>query len=233
MIPLKDDIPSQHFPYVTISLIAINSLIFFFHISLGRNAQNFIAAFGATPFEITHQVDIFPPVYFPVFFTLLTSMFLHAGFLHIGGNMLYLWIFGDNVEDAMGSFRFLIFYLLCGVIAALSHIALDPNSLVPMVGASGAISGVLGAYLLLYPRSKVLTLITFFYFIRIIKLPALFVLSFWIIFQLLSGTLSLGVKASYGGVAWFAHIGGFFAGVILVSTFKKKRIHLGLFHLRK
>jgi membrane associated rhomboid family serine protease len=200
---------------------------------LGRNAQNFVTAFGATPFEITNQIDIPPLVHFPVFFTLFTSMFLHGGFFHIGGNMLYLWIFGDNVEDAMGSFRFLIFYLLCGVIAAITHIALEPNSLIPMIGASGAISGVLGAYLLLYPRAKVLTLITFFYFIRIIKLPALFVLSFWIVLQLLSGTLSLSVRASHAGVAWFAHIGGFFAGVILVSAFKKKRIHLGIFHMRK
>ena len=147
--------------------------------------------------------------------------------------MLYLWVFGDNVEDAMGSFRFLIFYLLCGVIASLTHISTETNSLLPMIGASGAISGVLGAYLLLYPRAKVVTLIIFFYFIRIIKLPALVVLSFWIVFQLLSGTLSLSVEASYGGVAWFAHIGGFFAGVFLIPIFKKKKIRLGLFHLRK
>jgi membrane associated rhomboid family serine protease len=200
---------------------------------LGRNSQNFVTAYGAIPFEITNQTDIHPIVHFPVFFTLFTSMFLHGGFLHIGGNLLYLWVFGDNVEDAMGSFRFLIFYLLCGVIASLTHISMEPNSLIPMIGASGAISGVLGAYLLLYPRAKVITLIIFFYFIRIIKLPALFVLSFWIVFQLLSGTLSLSDKAGYGGVAWFAHIGGFLAGVILVSAFKKKSIHLGLFRLRK
>jgi len=174
-----------------------------------------------------------PKIYFPVPLTLFTSMFLHGGILHIGGNMLYLWIFGDNVEDAMGGVRFLIFYLLCGVIAAMTHIALDPNSLTPMIGASGAISGVLGAYLLLYPRAKVLTLITFFYFIRIIKLPALFILSFWIVIQLLSGTLSMSVNTNHGGVAWFAHIGGFFAGVFLVYIFKKKRIRLGLFYLRK
>lgn len=146
--------------------------------------------------------------------------------------MLYLWVFGDNVEDAMGSFRFLIFYLLCGVIASLAHISSEPNSLIPMVGASGAISGILGAYLLLYPKAKVLTLIIFFYFIRIIKLPALFVLSFWIVFQLISGTLSLSNKPGHGGVAWFAHIGGFFAGMILISAFKKKRIQLGLFRLK-
>lgn len=232
MLPLKDDIPSQGFPYVTFGLIIINSLVFIFQISLGRDVRGFVAAFGATPFEISHHVDIPPLIYFPVSLTLLTSMFLHGGLLHIGGNMLYLWIFGDNVEDAMGSLRFLIFYLLCGLIAGISHIATDPNSMTPMIGASGAISGVLGAYLLLYPRARVLTLIVFFYFIRIIKLPAIVLLSFWIVFQILSGTLSLSSRAGQGGVAWFAHIGGFFVGAFLVAIFKKKRVRLGLFHRR-
>ena len=232
MLPLKDDIPSRNFPYVTVGLIVINSLVFFFQISLGKDVRGFVAAFGATPFEISHHMDIPPLVFFPVSLTLLTSMFLHGGFLHVGGNMLYLWIFGDNVEDAMGSLRFLIFYLLCGLIAAISHIVTDPNSMTPMIGASGAISGVLGAYLLLYPRARVLTLIVFFYFIRIVKLPAIFLLSFWIVFQILSGTLSLGSRSAQGGVAWFAHIGGFFVGVILVTIFKKKRVRLGLFHRR-
>ena len=232
MIPLKDDIPSEGYPYVTVGLIVVNSLVILFQISLGKNLQSFHAAFGATPFEMTHFKDIPPLIHFPVFLTIFTSMFLHGGFLHVGGNMLYLWIFGDNVEDAMGKMRFLIFYLLCGVLAALTHITIHPNSRTPMIGASGAISGVLGAYLLLYPRAKVLTLIMFFYFIRIIKLPALFVLSFWIILQLLSGSLSLTSEAARGGVAWFAHIGGFFAGFLLVFLFKKKRMRIGLFHLR-
>lgn len=232
MIPLKDDIPSSGFPFITVGLILINSLVFLFQISLGKNVQSFVAAFGAVPFEITHFVDIPPLVSFPTFLTIFSSMFIHGGILHFGGNMLYLWIFGDNVEDAMGSFQFLIFYVLCGIIASLAHIAVDPNSVTPMIGASGAISGVLGAYLLLYPRAKVLTLIMVFYFIRIVKLPALILLSFWIMFQFLSGALSLTVKAGHAGVAWFAHIGGFFAGMFFVSIFKKKRVRLGLFHWR-
>lgn len=232
MIPLKDDIPSSGFPYVTIAIIAINFFVFLFQLSLGKNVQGFVAAFGAIPYEISHQIDIPPFVFFPVSLTIITSMFLHGGPLHIIGNMLYLWIFGDNVEDAMGSFRFFIFYCLCGILATMSHIATDPNALIPMIGASGAISGVLGAYLLLYPRAKVLTLITFFYFIRIVKLPAVILLSLWIAFQFLSGTLSLTAKGAHGGVAWFAHIGGFFAGLLLVSFFKKKSVQLG-FSFRK
>ncbi|MGA1795060.1 MAG: rhomboid family intramembrane serine protease [bacterium] len=228
MLPLKDDIPSQGFPYVTVGLILVNSLIFILQVSMGSNARTFVTAFGATPFELTRHVDIPPRIPIPVSLTLVTSMFLHGGFFHIGGNMLYLWIFGDNVEDAMGSVRFMIFYLLCGVIASLTHVAIQPQATTPMVGASGAISGVLGAYLLLYPHARVITLIMFFYFIRIVKLSALFVLGFWIVLQLLSGTMSLGREMGRGGVAWFAHIGGFFAGMLLVAIFKKKRVRFGI-----
>lgn len=228
MIPLKDDIPSSGFPYITIGLIALNIFIFIFQLSLGKNAQGFVSALGATPFEITHHIDIPPLVFFPVFFTIFTSMFLHGSILHVSGNMLYLWIFGDNVEDAMGSLRFLVFYILCGVIAAITHIAIHPDSTSPMIGASGAISGVLGAYLLLYPYANVLTLIIIFYFIKIVKLPALILISLWIAFQFLTGALSLAEKgAGHSGVAWFAHIGGFFAGLILINFFKKKRVRLG------
>ncbi len=226
MIPLKDDIPSSGFPVVTLTIIAINIFIFVVQLSLGRNAPGFIAAFGATPYEISHFIDLPPYAPFPIVLTLLTSMFMHGGILHILGNMLYLWIFGDNVEDAMGSIKFLIFYLLCGIIAASTHIAIEPKSMVPMIGASGAISGVLGAYLLLYPRANIYTLITFLYFIKIVKLPSVIVLTIWIFFQLLSGSASIGTKAGHGGVAWFAHIGGFFAGLLLVNLFKKKKVRL-------
>jgi len=233
LLPLKDDIPSEGFPYVTAGLILLNALIFILPVSMGKNAQTFVTAFGATPYELTRHVDIPPLIQMPVFLTLFTSMFLHGGILHIGGNMLYLWIFGDNVEDAMGSVRFMIFYILCGVIAALAHIAIYPESTTPMVGASGAISGVLGAYLLLYPHARVLTLIVLFYFIRIVKLPALIILGFWIILQLLSGTMSLGSQMGQGGVAWFAHVGGFFAGIALVAIFKKKRVRFGILDRRR
>jgi membrane associated rhomboid family serine protease len=149
-------------------------------------------------------------------------MFVQGGFMHLLGNMLYLWIFGDNIESAMGSFRFTLFYLLCGVGAAIGQVLVDARSLVPMVGASGAISGVLGAYLLLYPRAEVETLLLLGYFVRLVRLPALVVLGFWIVLQLLSGVLSLGAAAT-GGVAFFAHIGGFAVGVVLVSVFRRRR----------
>ena len=158
----------------------------------------------------------------PNIFTLFTSMFLHGGFLHIFGNMLYLWIFGDNVEAIMGSVRFLLFYLLCGLIAALSYIIIDPNSTVPMIGASGAISGVLGAYFLRFPRARVHVLFIFFFIFRVIRVSALFVLGFWFLFQLLNGLGQMKLHSTGGGVAWFAHIGGFIAGMILVYFFEKK-----------
>jgi len=221
MIPLKDDLPGRIFPLITVSLIVLNSLVFFYQMSLGRDEEVFVFKYGAIPWEITHHVDRNPTVPFPVQGTLLTSMFLHGGLFHLIGNMLYLWIFGNNIEDAMGHLRFLIFYFVCGVIAAISHILTSPNSQIPMIGASGAISGVLGAYIWLHPQARILTLLIFGFFIRIVKIPALGVLGFWIILQLINGTLSLGLKEG-GGVAWFAHIGGFIAGLFLIHFFKKE-----------
>jgi membrane associated rhomboid family serine protease len=158
----------------------------------------------------------------PASMTLLTSMFLHGGFMHLIGNMLYLWIFGNNIEDIMGHVRFIFFYVLCGIIAALSHAAIDPDSTVPMIGASGAISGVLGAYLLIYPRAHVLVLIPLGFFTRLIYVPAGFVLGLWFILQILSGGMSLGQEG--GGVAFFAHVGGFVAGMALIPFFKHKHV---------
>jgi membrane associated rhomboid family serine protease len=159
--------------------------------------------------------------------TMFTSMFLHGGLFHIGGNMLYLWIFGDNVEDTLGHGRFLIFYLLSGVAAALCQAMLNPGSRVPMVGASGAISGVLGAYLVLFPYATVLTLVTFGFFIRFLHVPALIVLGFWIVVQLLNGYFTFSAQAlgrgESGGVAWFAHIGGFVGGMVLLFLFRPRR----------
>ncbi|HBA27068.1 MAG TPA: rhomboid family intramembrane serine protease, partial [Nitrospinae bacterium] len=171
------------------------------------------------PYEITHSVDIGPPVQMPVFFTVYSSMFMHGSFMHIIGNMLYLWIFGNNIEDSMGHIRFIFFYLICGTVASLTHIFLAPNSKIPMVGASGAVSGILGAYLLLFPHARILTLVTFGFFVRMIKIPAMVVLGFWIVLQFLNSTVASGSEG--GGVAWFAHIGGFFAGLILINFFKK------------
>ncbi|HDM90769.1 MAG: rhomboid family intramembrane serine protease [Thermoplasmata archaeon] len=224
MLPLKDDLPSRGNPYVNYALIAINVLVFLYELSLGKYLNAFILRYGVIPYEYTHFVDIYPPSAIPI--NLITSMFLHGGLMHIGGNMLYLWIFGDNVEDAMGHTRYLLFYLICGIAASFTHIIFSAGSKVPSIGASGAISGVLAAYLILYPKAGVLVLIpdpfTFGLFYRLAKIPALVVLSFWIVFQFSYGLLSLPASyGSKGGVAWFAHIGGFVTGLLLVKSFAK------------
>lgn len=221
MIPLRDTIPSQTFPIVTISLIVVNVLIFFLELALGQQLESFIYIFGVIPARLTSvfsgegttSLAIVP---------LFTSMFLHAGWFHLIGNMLFLWIFGDNVEDAFGHFRYLIFYILCGLGATAVHIFSVPQSVVPVVGASGAIAGVLGAYLFLFPRARVLTLIPIFFFFHVIELPALVFLGIWFVMQFFSGLLSIGVPSG-GGVAWWAHVGGFASGVILLYPFKRRR----------
>jgi membrane associated rhomboid family serine protease len=184
--------------------------------------ERFIAGYAIIPYELTQGEDLNPPSLQPAFLTLITAMFLHGGFMHIFGNMLYLWIFGNNIEDNMGSFRFLIFYVACGIAAGLAQVAIAPVSRIPNIGASGAIAGVLGAYLIMFPGAQVETLVFLGYFIRVIRLPALFVLSFWIVIQLFQGALSFGATQS-GGVAWFAHIGGFIAGLILVHGFRRRQ----------
>lgn len=181
----------------------------------------FIIQYGLIPAEFLSGTDFPPTIPLPIWVTLFTSMFLHGGLLHVLGNMLYLWIFGDNVEDAMGHARFFIFYLACGVAAAFAQMAVAPHSPVPQIGASGAIAGVLAAYFMLFPYARVLTLIPIFFFIRLIAIPAVFFLGFWFIFQVISGAGALG---SEGGVAWFAHIGGFIAGGILVFLFRRRGV---------
>ncbi len=218
MIPIKDDIPSFRRPLINTSLIAINILVFLFEISLGREVAGFIQFFGLVPrrFLESGLADGW---------TILSSMFLHGGWSHIIGNMLYLYIFGDNVEDAMGHLPYLLFYLLCGIGAAWAHVLTNPSSLVPTVGASGAIAGVLGAYLILYPRAGVLTLVPIGFFLQVVRIPAVLVLGFWIVIQFFSGLISLPLARSQsGGVAWFAHIGGFLAGMILLRIFARKRL---------
>jgi len=225
MIPLRDNNPFRQTPYMTIAIIAVNIGVFIIQfLAGGRGSENLIVRFGAIPFEITHFQDVsnYPVTPIPNFLTLFTAMFMHGGLLHILSNMLYLWIFGDNVEYLMGHFRFLLFYLLSGLIAALAHILVEPNSTIPMIGASGAISGVLGAYFIKFPRAKVLVVIIFF-FIQTAYIPAVFVLGFWFLMQLSSGFFSIAAR-EMGGIAWFAHIGGFIAGMILVSFFQKRRV---------
>jgi membrane associated rhomboid family serine protease len=200
MIPLRDIIPSRTTPVVTIGLIVVNALVFFYQWSLGeRDGEAFALFYGLIPAAFS-------------WITVLTSMFLHGGVLHFGGNMLYLWIFGDNVEDRMGHGRFLVFYVLCGVAAALAQTVTDPSSTIPMVGASGAIAGVMGAYFVLYPHSRILTLVPIFFFIQLIEVPAIFFLGIWLIMQLLSGFASMGAQAADAGVAFAAHVAGFAVG---------------------
>ncbi len=224
MIPLHDDNPTQITPVLTIGLIAMCALVFFYQVSLPPAAgERFVYSFGTIPAVLFGEVSLPPEVaVLPAFATIVTSMFLHGGWFHLIGNMLYLWIFGNNIEDAMGHGKFVIFYAVCGLAAALSQSLIDPSSEIPMVGASGAISGVLGAYLLLYPRAQVLVLIPFGFFTRLMYVPAGFVLLMWFVLQVLSGGMSLGQRG--GGVAFFAHIGGFVAGMALVGIFKHPQV---------
>jgi len=211
MIPLRDVIPSRTTPYVTISLIVVNVLVFLYEFSLADRVNEFIIAFGLIPAAFSWA-------------TLLTSMFLHGGFLHVAGNMLYLWIFGDNVEDRFGHGRFLVFYLLCGSVAALAQTIMSPDSVIPMVGASGAIAGVMGAYFVMYPHSRIVTLLPIFIFIQLIEVPAIFFLGIWFLMQFLSGVGSIATAASRepaGGVAFWAHVAGFAAGVGGVFVFRR------------
>jgi membrane associated rhomboid family serine protease len=228
MLPLKDDIPTHSVPVITVGLIAANVLAFVYQLSLelapdptaAKAAQAFVLEFGLIPCRLTGGCaapDAFPHPLVTVF----TSMFLHGGLFHIFGNMLYLWIFGNNVEDTLGHGRFLGFYLAAGVAAALAQTAVGPGSRIPMIGASGAVSGVLGAYLVLYPHASVLTLVTFGFFIRIVRIPAMIVLGFWIVVQLLNGLVTFGA-GDRGGVAWFAHIGGFVAGILLLWVLRPR-----------
>jgi len=222
MIPLKDDNPSSTTPFINFMLVGLCVLVFLWQFSLGPERGQFaIYAFGAIPAVLISDVPL-PPELAVVspWVTVFTSMFMHGGWLHLIGNLLYLWIFGDNVEDSMGHGRFLVFYLLCGVAAVLAQSLPDPNSQVPMVGASGAISGVLGAYLLLYPHARVLVVIPPIYTVR---LPAMLVLLLWFGMQLFSNLSSTG---SQGGVAFRAHIGGFVAGMALVALFKRRNVRL-------
>lgn len=220
MIPIKDDVPTNTFPFITISIIAVNVLVFLYQLGLGFDrAEFFIYRTAAIPYEVTRFVDVFPPSIVPPPFTVFTAMFVHAGLLHLGGNMLFLWIFGDNIEDNFGHVRFIFFYLGAGVVASMAHILLDPNSTVPMIGASGAVAGVLGAYFLLYPRAKVLTLVFLIFFISMVRVPAVFFLGVWFIIQLLSSGGGGG-----GGIAWYAHIGGFITGMAIVLIFRPKSV---------
>src|SRR3989475_3013747 len=212
MIPLRDVIPSRTTPYITVTIILLNAVAWLVEISLPQNDLNqFLYVYGVVPAQFTWT-------------TLVTSMFLHGSWMHVIGNMWYLWIFGDNVEDRLGHFPFLIFYLLSGIGAGIVHTIFNASTFIPSIGASGAIAGVLGAYMVSYPFARVLTLVPIFVFIQVIEIPALVVLGFWFIMQFFSGTAALttSTNASSGGVAWWAHVGGFVIGIILVGLFPRK-----------
>jgi len=225
MIPLHDDNPTRSFPYITISIIALCVLVYLWQAALGsRGGEAVIYSLGVIPAVLLHKVQLNPElVVVPASATIFTSMFLHGGFMHLAGNMLYLWIFGNNIEDSMGKFRFILFYFICGTAAAFGQVLQDPSSQIPMVGASGAISGVLGAYLLLYPHARVLVLIPLWFYVELIRLPAGWVLGFWFVLQLISSALS---NNAGGGVAFYAHIGGFITGMALVPVMKRGNVRL-------
>lgn len=225
MIPLRDDNPTQSRPVVTIALVAACVLVFLWQLSLGPElGQRAIYALGVIPAVLLGDVQLAPELQIvPPAATILTSMFMHGGWMHLIGNMLYLWIFGDNVEDSMGRGRFIVFYVLCGAAAAMAQALPDTSSHIPMVGASGAISGVLGAYLLLHPHARVLVMIPFGFFLHTVRLPAGMVLALWFVLQLVSNVMT---QAGQGGVAFRAHIGGFIAGMLLVGIFKRRNVRL-------
>lgn len=222
MFPFRDNIPSRTFPIITILIIVINVFVFLYELSLGRGLERFIMQYGVVPAAVTGW-PASNRALSDVALPFITSMFLHGGWLHLIGNMWYLWIFGDNVEDRLGHFSYLIFYLLCGIGAGIVHTILNFNTVLPSVGASGAIAGVLGAYVVSYPGARILTLVPIFIFWQIIEIPAVVVLGLWFVMQFFSGTAALATtSASAGGVAWWAHIGGFIIGIILIGLFPRK-----------
>jgi len=224
MFPIRDSIRSRTVPVVTRTLIVLNVLVFFYELTLRPSGlENLFYLFGAVPARLTHS-DWAAHVGFPggAFLTLLTYQFLHGGWLHIIFNMWALWIFGDNVEDAMGHFRYLVFYIFCGGVAALTQTFVHTGSTVPSVGASGAIAGVLGAYLMFYPTAWVQVVFPIFFFPFFFELPALLYLGFWFLTQVFSGTESLARRGEASGIAFWAHVGGFVAGMLLCYAFKKK-----------
>jgi len=222
MIPLRDANPTYRFPIVNYGLIGVNVLAFLFELSLEPEVlDRFIRTFGVVPARLTSAMEMYN-VDVILFISPFTSMFLHGGFMHLIGNMWFLHIFGDNVEDRLGHTRYIIFYTFSGLAAAFTQVIINPSSQIPMVGASGAIAGIMGAYVFLFPHAKVLTLVPIFFFMQVTVLPAYIFLGFWFLMQMVSGMMSLGIASDAGGVAWWAHIGGFACGAVLLPLFKRR-----------
>ena len=227
MVPLKDDNPTSITPFVVYVLITINILVFLHQMSLGGGLNDFFRLYAVIPRELSASfAGASPNQSVPETYTLITSQFLHGGLMHIGSNMLFLWIFGNNIEEALGHIKFLIFYLGCGVLAGLTHWFFDMSSIVPTIGASGAIAGVMGAYIIKYPKAQILTLLPLGFFITTVRIPAYFFLGFWFVQQAFSSVVSLSLPGNTGGVAYWAHAGGFVFGAILAPL-------LGLFSDRR
>jgi len=227
LIPLRDNIPHRHPPFMTWLIILANGLAFAFELSLSPSElKELFFAFGIVPDHFFHP-EGFSPVAVPLvgFWPLLSSMFLHGGWLHIIANMWFLYLFGDNVEDRMGHLRFVAFYLIGGLLAGAVHCWTNPHSTLPTIGASGAIAAVMGAYLVMYPRARVITLIPIFFYPLFIEIPAVVFLLFWFLTQILSGGLALVESGNFGGIAWWAHIGGFLAGMLLQFVFVRSKGH--------
>jgi membrane associated rhomboid family serine protease len=227
MFPLSDDNPRYSTPVVTWSLIGACIVVYLLQLGAG-DGEAIYYGYGMVPARLFGYAELPPGIpTVPPIATIFTSMFMHGGLLHLGGNMLFLWIFGDNIEDSMGRFRYLIFYLLCGVAAALAQAFVNPASEIPLVGASGAISGVLGAYILLHPRATVRTLIFLGFFVTILHIPAMVVLGLWFVMQFFSAAAtSAAATGAQGGVAFWAHVGGFVAGMVLVFFFKNRDVDM-------
>jgi membrane associated rhomboid family serine protease len=218
MMPISDTPQRRSSPVITVLIIIINAIVYFY--SFGKPAgfyDIFIMKYGVIPFEITKGIDIPPLINYPVYITLITSLFIHGGFTHIFGNMLFLWIFGDNVEDILGKFKYILIYFIGGIAASLSQVLMSPSSKVPLVGASGAISAVMGAYIVLLPLSSINLIVPFFFFPLIVQVPALVFIFFWFLTQLFNAAVGTP------GIGWWAHIGGFLTGIILALWFRSRK----------
>ena len=219
MIPYKDDNPISITPFSTILIISLNMLVFIMQVMSGEDSKSIVYNYGAIPHNIIsfQSSQPIPPV-----LTIFTSMFMHGGLFHLVWNMLFFWIFGNNIEERLGHVRFIVFYIFCGFVAAFSHALISPGSNVPMIGASGAVAGMLGAYILLFPMARIRTIVFLGFYVTVIKIPALIVIGFWAIIQVVSGLVSQG-NAAQGGIAFFAHVGGFVAGLSTIKLWQPRR----------
>jgi membrane associated rhomboid family serine protease len=224
MIPLRDANPSASFPLVTLSIIAVNTAAFLYETGLGRGLDRFLLVYGFVPAVYFHASHAEPWNLPARFLPMVTSMFLHGGWMHLIGNMWTLWIFGDNVEDRLGRSRYLVYYFVCGLVASYVHYLTGPRSGVPVIGASGAIAGVMGGYFILFPRARIVTLVPIFIFLQVMTIPAVLFLAFWFLLQLLNGMVASAASFG-GGVAWWAHVGGFVAGALMTLPKRRERYY--------